>query len=657
MFPGFWNYKSNQLYQTSYFNINVNYIPLNRYSTISESNSITSSDIEFISSKNQIIDISDIPPERIRNFCIIAHIDHGKSTLADRLLELSGLIDKNAKNTRVLDKLDVEKERGITVKAQSAGIVLKVKGNKWLINLIDTPGHVDFSYEVSRSLAACQGAILLVDACQGIQAQTIANFYLAFEQDLKIIPALNKIDMDHADIEGVSEQLNTAFEFDKSKIIKLSAKTGLGIEELFPIVINDIPAPVADVDKPFRALLFDAWYDTYVGVVCLFAIQSGVLKKGLRIVSGHSKEVYTVADLGIMHPEKCTTTSLHAGQVGYVILNMKTIKDAHIGDTFGNPDTKFEIFPGFKPPKPMVYCGLFPTDPIDYPKLQNAIDQILLTDSSISISRESSLSLGQGYRLGFLGSLHLEVFTERLEGEYGLSVLNTAPSVPYKVITGDGIEHVICKPSEFVELTKSPKSIVLEPMVIGTFITSADCLSVVINLSSERRGEQLDLSYLDENRIMLKYRLPMAEILDNFYSELKSKTSGKVSFDYETADYEKSDVSYIQIRINNNVIDSLTAITHTSNAQRMVSDWTNKVKETIKRQLFEIRIQGLVNGHSKSTQIVKPFRKDVTAKCYGGDITRKMKLLQRQKEGKKALKNLNNGIELPKEAFTSILKR
>ncbi|TPX54838.1 hypothetical protein PhCBS80983_g05709 [Powellomyces hirtus] len=599
----------------------------------------------------------DFPPERVRNFSIIAHIDHGKSTLADRLLELTGTISKDSSNKQVLDKLKVERERGITVKAQTASMIYNYKGEDYLLNLIDTPGHVDFSYEVSRSLAACQGTVLLVDCCQGIQAQTVANFFMAFGEGLSIIPVLNKIDLPGADIEKTARQIETTFELDISNMLSISAKTGIGVAGVLPQIIEQVPAPTADATAPFRGLLFDSWYDQYVGVVCLVAIRDGNLRKGDRIVSAHTGNTYEVTDLGIMFPHQTATTSLEAGQVGYVVLGMKTTRDAHIGDTFYREHHPVAAFPGFEPAKSMVFAGCYPMDAADYTKLQEALDRLTLNDASVSVAREASVALGQGFRLGFLGTLHMDVFRERLQEEYDSTVINTAPTVPYIVRYHNGEEKTIRNPAQFPDVDQHPHvAAFLEPTVAGTLIFPAEYLGAMMDLCGAHRGLLHDYTYIDERRVMMKYTLPMSEILTDFYDQLKSRTSGYASFDYEETGYEPADLVKINILLNAKPVDALATIVHRSHADRVAKDWAKRLKTVMNRQLFEITIQAAVNNRIVCRESISPVRKDVTAKCYGGDITRKMKLLDRQKAGKKKLKTVAGGVQLPQEAFLTLMK-
>ncbi|KAI9099738.1 hypothetical protein DFS34DRAFT_615772 [Phlyctochytrium arcticum] len=607
--------------------------------------------------KTSQLDLSDYPPDLVRNFSVIAHIDHGKSTLADRLLEMTGTITKDSSNKQVLDKLKVERERGITVKAQTASMFYEHKGKRYLLNLIDTPGHVDFSYEVSRSLAACQGTLLLVDACQGIQAQTVANFFLAFEQDLSIIPIINKIDLPGANITTVSKQIESAFDLDTTNILSISAKSGLGVADVLPQVVEQIPAPGGSRDAPFRALLFDNWYDQYLGVVCLIAVRDGMLRKGDKIVSSHTGIAYEVTDLGIMYPEQQPTPSLHAGHVGYVILGMKTTRDAHIGDTFYKAGEKVEAFPGFQPAKSMVFAGLYPMDGADYTKLQDALDRLTLNDASVNVTRESSAALGQGFRLGFLGTLHMDVFRERLEEEYEATVINTAPTVPYIVKYTNGKEKNINNPAEFPEIEEHAKiASFSEPMAMGTLLFPSEYLGTLMDLCGSHRGEQQDYTFVDDNRVLMKYKLPVSEILTDFYDQLKSRTSGYATFDYEEIGYEEADLVKVNILLNGKPIDALAAIVYRGNAERVARDWAKRLRDVMNRQLFEVVIQASINSKIICRESISAVRKDVTAKCYGGDITRKMKLLEKQKAGKKRMKTVAGGVQLPQEAFLTLMK-
>eukprot|EP00112_Aurelia_sp_Birch-Aquarium-sp1_P026326 Seg928.1 transcript_id=Seg928.1/GoldUCD/mRNA.D3Y31 product="Translation factor GUF1-like mitochondrial" protein_id=Seg928.1/GoldUCD/D3Y31 len=600
--------------------------------------------------------MSSFNQDHIRNFSIIAHVDHGKSTLADRLLEHTGAISQNANNKQVLDKLQVERERGITVKAQTASMVHEFDGQKFLLNLIDTPGHVDFNYEVSRSLAACQGVLLVVDAAQGVQAQTVANFYLAMNANLSVIPVLNKIDLKSADPEKVSKQMENVFGFDNSEILKVSAKTGLGIESLMKRICTTIPSPSGSRKKPLKVLLFDSWFDQYKGVICLVAVIDGEMNKGDRILSAASKETYEVNDIGILSPTEHSTNHLLAGQVGYIVTGMRKTQEALIGDTFCNPDQIVSPLPGFRRPKPMVFAGIYPTDQSLYTSFRVAIDKLTLNDSSVTVHPDNSVALGQGWRIGFLGILHMDVFRQRLEQEYGIPVIVTTPSVPYRAILNGRkpTEIEILTPSEFPDLVKVEQF--LEPKVIGTIIFPQEYMGKIITLCQNKRGTQLQMTFLDETRVMLKYSLPLSEVVIDFYDQLKSLSSGYASFDYEEDGYQETKISKLDIMLNGKAVDALSCIVHETQTKTIGKLLCAKLKDVIPRQLYEVVIQASLRGKTIARESVKPLRKDVTAKCYGGDVTRKRKLLDRQKEGKKKLKKIGN-IELPHEAFLSLLKR
>jgi translation factor GUF1, mitochondrial len=601
------------------------------------------------------INLQTITPSKIRNFSIIAHIDHGKSTLSDRLLELTGTISERDKAEQFLDKLQVEKERGITVKAQSASMFYRYKGEIYLLNLIDTPGHVDFSYEVSRSLYACQGAVLLVDAVQGVQAQTMANFYLAFDQNLTVIPVINKIDMVAADPDRVAKEMENVFDFRPNEILLASAKANIGIDEILQEVIKTIPAPTGSILAPLKALLFDSWYDEYKGVICLIALQDGVLKKGNAVTLAQSGISYEVLDCGLMYPNEYSTGELYAGQVGYVITGMKTVQEARIGDTLYHTKHPVKPFPGFKPAKPMVFAGLYPIDSSEFDQLRDAIEKLTLNDASVTVEKKSSTALGLGFRCGFLGLLHMEVFKQRLEQEYAISPIVTAPSVRYKVVMkGTMEERDIENPSEFPE--PQTMETILEPIIKATVIVPKEYLGNIMTLCQERRGIQLEMRYLNEQRLILKYKLPLGEIATDFYDELKSLSSGYASFDYEESGYEEADLVKMDILINGNPVDALSVIVHDDKAYYRGRELVERLKEVISRQLFEVVIQAAIGSKIIARERIAPLRKDVIAKCYGGDITRKRKLLEKQKAGKKKMKQVGN-VEVPQEAFLAILKK
>jgi len=601
------------------------------------------------------IKLESFAPSLIRNFSIIAHIDHGKSTLSDRLLEVTGTISERQKKDQFLDKLQVERERGITVKAQTASMFYEHKGQTYLLNLIDTPGHVDFSYEVSRSLHACQGAVLLVDATQGVEAQTIANFYLAFEQNLTIIPVINKIDMTASDVERTKHQMVKLFDFNPADILLVSAKTGVGIHELLQSVIKHIPAPEGDIQLPTKALLFDSWFDEYRGVVCLLAIKDGVIKKGDQVTLAQTGTSYEILELGLMYPNETITNVLYAGQVGYLMTGMKTIHEARIGDTIYLTKAPVPAFPGFKPAKPMVFAGIFPIDSDDFTVLSEAIEKLTLNDASVSVEKKSSPALGLGFRCGFLGLLHMDVFKQRLEQEYGMNVIATAPSVRYQIKLKDKAELITLEsPADFPE----PQQIetIYEPVISATIITPKQYLGNIIKLCEEKRGTQESMTFMDEDRIILRYKLPLNEVAIDFYDQLKSLSSGYASLDYEEAGYEPADLVKMDILINKKSIDALSLIVHEDKAYYIGRDLTERLKKAIPRQLFEISIQAAIGAKIIARSTVSALRKDVTAKCYGGDITRKRKLLEKQKEGKKKMKSVGN-VEIPQEAFLSILKK
>jgi elongation factor 4 len=600
------------------------------------------------------ISLQQFTPDKVRNFSIIAHIDHGKSTLSDRLLEFTGTISNRVKNEQFLDKLQVEKERGITVKAQTASMFYEYKGQTYLLNLIDTPGHVDFSYEVSRSLYACQGALLLTDAAQGVEAQTMANFYLAFEQDLHIIPVINKIDMANADPERTAEQLHKLFDFTRDQIVLASGKAGIGITDILNAVIEQIPAPAGSTNNLLKALLFDSWFDEYRGVICLIALQDGVITKGDNITLAQTNQSYEVLEIGLMYPELTPMNALYAGQVGYLIAGMKTVKEARVGDTLFHQRKPVTPFPGFKPAKPMVFAGIFPIDNTDFELLRDAIEKLTLNDASVTVEKKSSPALGLGFRCGFLGLLHMDVFRQRIEQEYNVSVIATAPSVLYKVTMKTGETVDIDNPSDFPEANFLEH--VAEPIIKGTIIVPKEYLGNMITLCEEKRGEQVELNYIDDTRVILKYLLPLNEVATDFYDQLKSLSSGYASFDYEEAGFKISDLVKMDVLLNKKPIDALSCIVHEEKAYYIGKGLVERLKEAIPRQLFEVAIQAAIGAKIIARESISALRKDVTAKCYGGDISRKRKLLEKQKEGKKKMKQVGN-VEVPQEAFLAILKR
>jgi len=574
----------------------------------------------------KIINLKQFTPDKVRNFSIIAHIDHGKSTLSDRLLEVTGTITERMKREQFLDKLQVERERGITVKAQTASMFYEHVGQPYLLNLIDTPGHVDFSYEVSRSLYACQGALLVVDATQGVEAQTMANFYLAFDQDLTIIPIINKIDMAAADPERVAQQMIKLFDFKPDDFVYTSAKTGVGINNVLAAIVARIPHPIGANEQPLKALLFDSWFDEYRGIVCLIAIGDGIIKKGEYITLAQAGASYEVQELGLMYPDETPMDTLYAGQVGYIITGMKTIKEARVGDTIYHTKKPVEPFPGFKPAKPMVFAGIYPVEPNEFEALKEAIEKLTLNDASVTVEKKSSPALGLGFRCGFLGLLHMDVFKQRLEQEYGLSVIITAPTVRYAIkLKYEKGTITVESPSDFPESQQIEE--ILEPIIEATIIVPQNYLGNIINLCEEKRGIQKDLSYMDEERAILKYTLPLNEVATDFYDKLKSVSSGYASFDYNETGYKPAKLVKMDILLNKKPVDALSSILHIDKAYYIGRDLVDRLKKLIPRQLFEIVVQAAIGSKIIARASIAPLRKDVTAKCYGGDITRKRKLL------------------------------
>ncbi|OXU21105.1 hypothetical protein TSAR_012226 [Trichomalopsis sarcophagae] len=601
------------------------------------------------------------PVENIRNFSIIAHVDHGKSTLADRLLEMTGAIRTNS-GMQVLDKLQVEKERGITVKAQTCSLKYTLEGKEYLLNLIDTPGHVDFASEVHRSLAACQGVILLVDANDGVQAQTVANFYLAFGKDLTIIPVINKIDLKNANPDRVVKQLNNLFDMEDEEIIKISAKNGTNVDEVLKSIVKRVPPPPVSSEKPLRALIFDSWYDKYKGAIALVYISDGVLSVGDQITSCYTKKSYEVKSLAFLRPELEYLKKIYAGQVACVTCNMRTSAEAHIGDTLHLKSTPVEPLPGFKIAKPMVYAGVYPMDQSQHLSLQAAIEKLVLNDNAVTVTKESSPALGQGWRLGFLGLLHMEVFNQRLEQEYDAQAVLTAPGVTYKatifgsknIVKYQGETVVFSNPSHFPDLSIVKE--LYEPIVLGTIITPDKYFGPVMSLIMERRGLEKSTKNIDNDRIMIQFSVPLNEIIVDFHDELKSLTSGYASFDYEDSGYELSNIVKMDIKLNGHQVEELSTIVHCSKASQKAKQMCVKLLDIIPRQQFLIAIQVCVGSKVLARENLKPYRKDVTSKLYGGDITRKQKLLAKQKEGKKRMRMIGN-IALPRETFIDVLKR
>jgi translation factor GUF1, mitochondrial len=601
------------------------------------------------------INLKDFKPEHIRNFSIIAHIDHGKSTLADRLLEVTGTLTDRKRHEQFLDKLQVEKERGITVKAQSASMFYEYKGQLYLLNLIDTPGHVDFSYEVSRSLYACQGALLLVDAAQGVQAQTMANFYLAFDQDLTIVPVINKIDMAAANPALVAQELKSLFDIGVDENILASAKNGIGIDAILEAIITRMPAPKSELEQPLKALLFDSWFNEYKGVICLIAVKDGSIHKGDSITLAQTGQIYEVLEIGLMYPDESPTDALYAGQVGYLVAGMKTVKEARVGDTIFETKKPVVPFPGFKPSKPMVFAAIYPVDSSEFDLLKDAIDKLTLNDASVTVEKSTSTALGLGFRCGFLGLLHMDVFKQRLEQEYNVTAIVTSPTVRFKIKLAHSDEIIdVENPTDFPEPQKIDE--ILEPMINATIILPKKYLGNIMKLCQDRRGQQKDMTYLTEDRLILKYSLPLNEVATNFYDELKSLSSGYASLDYEEAGYQAADLVKMDILLCGKAVDALAVIVHSDNAYYIGRDMVARLRKVIPRQLFEVVIQAAIGSKILSRESISALRKDVIAKCYGGDITRKKKLLEKQKEGKKKMKQVGN-VELPQEAFLAFVKR
>lgn len=607
--------------------------------------------------------IDEIPIENYRNFSIVAHVDHGKSTLSDRMLEITGVI-KPGENKQVLDKLEVERERGITIKAQTCSMFYHDKrDNKdYLLHLVDTPGHVDFRGEVSRSYASCGGALLLVDASQGVQAQTVANFYLAYSMNLKLIPVINKIDLDIADIPQAEDQIVNTFELPQEDIIKVSAKTGINIaENLLPAIIDRIPPPTGLLRKPFRALLVDSWYDSYMGVVLLVHIVDGSIKKGDKILSAQTDKKYEVKEIGIMYPDRTPTGTLSRGQVGYIVPGMKASKDAKIGDTLMHVgrESETEVLPGFEETKPMVFVGAFPADGTEFKALDDDISRLVLNDRSVSLQRETSNALGQGWRLGFLGSLHASVFRERLEKEYGSKLIITQPTVPYQVKFIDGTQKIVTNPDDFPDLSlrKSKIEAFEEPYVEAIMTLPQEHLGNVIKLCNNNRGQQIEITYLNmTGQVMLRYHLPLAHLVDDFFGRLKSVSRGYASLDYEDIGYKPSDVIKLELLVNGKSVDALAQVLHRSQVDRVGREWVKKFKEFIKAQLYEVVIQARANNKIIARETIKARRKDVLAKLHASDVSRRKKLLVRQKEGKKQMRSIGN-VQVSQEAYQAFLRR
>ena len=594
--------------------------------------------------------------DNIRNFCIIAHIDHGKSTLADRLIELTGVLTKREMQEQVLDNMDLERERGITIKLQSVRTTYKAKdGKEYILNLIDTPGHVDFTYEVSRSLAACEGAILVVDASQGVEAQTLANVYLALDNDLEIVPVINKIDLPSADPEMVINEIENVIGIEAQDAPRISAKTGLNVDQVLEAIVNKIPAPSGNADAPTKALIFDSYYDNYKGAVAFVRVKDGSIKVGDEVDFMATGKSYVVSEVGYFGAGTYVPTNeLKTGEVGYVAASIKNVSDIHVGDTItlkNNPAK--EPLPGYKKITPMVYCGIYPADGSDYEDLKVALEKLSLNDASLFWEPETSVALGFGFRCGFLGLLHMEIIQERIDREYDLNVITTAPSVIYKVIKTDGTKFDLYNPTDLPPAQEISK--MEEPIVKADIMLPKQYVGNIMELCQDRRGIYKNMQYMDENRVILVYEMPLNEIIYDFFDALKSRTKGYASFDYEIIGYKESDLVKLDILLNGDLIDAFSLIVHKDKAYARGRKMAEKLKTTIPRQMFEIPIQAAIGGKVIARETISAMRKDVLAKCYGGDITRKKKLLEKQKEGKKKMRQLGT-VDVPQEAFLSILK-
>jgi GTP-binding protein LepA len=594
------------------------------------------------------------PIANIRNFSIIAHIDHGKSTLADRLIQLTGGLEAREMVDQVLDSMDIERERGITIKAQTVRLNYRARdGKDYILNLIDTPGHVDFAYEVNRSLAACEGALLVVDASQGVEAQTLANVYQALDNNLEIVPVLNKVDLPAAEPEKVKQQIEDVIGLDASDAILISAKTGLNVSEVLEAIVTRLPPPKGDAAAPLKALLVDSWYDAYLGVVVLFRVVDGVLKKGQRIRMMGTDAAYDVDRVGVFTPKRVETNELGPGEIGFLTASIKEVADTRVGDTITDDNKPVAAaLPGFRPAIPVVFCGLFPVDAADFEDLRAAMGKLRLNDASFSYEMETSAALGFGFRCGFLGLLHLEIIQERLEREFNLNLIATAPSVIYKIKQTDGKEIEIHNPVDMPDVVKIEE--IEEPWIRATILTPDEYLGSVLKLCQDRRGIQVELTYVG-NRAMAKYDLPLNEVVFDFYDRLKSVSKGYASFDYQLTEYKPADLVKLQMLVNGEPVDALAMLVHRTRAEQRGRAMAEKLKELIPPHMFQVPIQAAIGGKIIARETVRAFRKDVTAKCYGGDVTRKRKLLEKQKEGKKRMRQFGK-VDIPQEAFIAALK-
>ncbi len=592
-------------------------------------------------------------PALIRNFCIVAHIDHGKSTLADRMLDMTGIVEGRRMRSQYLDRMDIERERGITIKSQAVRLPWRgADGRMYVLNLLDTPGHVDFTYEVSRSLAACEGVILLVDAAQGIEAQTLANLYLALEHDLHIIPVLNKIDLPAAQPDRYAAELAYVIGCEETDVLQVSAKTGEGVDDVMQAIVEQVPAPVGDPDAPARALIFDSTYDTYRGVVTYIRVVDGHLSTRSKTLLMATGAVHEAGEVGVISPDPRPVDGLGVGEVGYLMTGVKDVRQARVGDTVTNAARPAaEMLPGYADPRPMVFAGLYPVDADDFPGLRDALDRLRLNDASLTYEPETSSALGFGFRCGFLGLLHLEIIRERLEREFGLNLISTAPNVVYRVDTGDGEVTTVTNPTEFPQ---GRNVTAYEPMVRATVLLPSEYVGPVMELCEDRRGSMLGMDYLSPERVELRYALPLAEIVFDFFDQLKSRTRGYASFDYEPAEEQQAELVRVDILLQGEPVDALSAIVHKDKAYEYGARMAGRLQRLIPRQQFEVPIQAAIGSRIIARETVRAMRKDVLAKCYGGDVTRKRKLLERQKEGKKRMKTVGR-VEVPQEAFVAAL--